>query len=581
MKNLFLKQCLFVVGFLLAIPSSFAHLSVKDQPHCVLLGPKPSLIVKFKNLRSILGNKGLSAQELAHLSTPGIIVTGSRPMSGGAYVINFAVQRDLQGTASSLKEIAPTCYMKKDLDQIIEHIKIQNPNVEEIFPNRLLRLLDLASTPIKVPFTSSIDTNRQWNLSDPPPGVNVMPAWEISQGNPNTVIAILDSGILKNDSLDRNVLPGVSFVNNGEFSKGAVPSCDASCEGYNHGTHVAGIVAATGVRAYSERIYGVSPASKVLPVNIFTKFENGPCGQGESCLMGYTSDEVDALNWLSGTHFDGLPEAPPVVGVNMSLGGEGACEKTEQEAFDRMMDLNVSIAVAAGNENTNASESAPANCNGVIPVAATDVKGHRATYSNWGSKVKIAAPGGDWWNQIYSTVLEDYEYMAGTSMACPHVAGVFALIYSIDPTLSTARVADLIQSTATPFPKTSDNYISCNGARSCGAGIINAYTVSTATLNQAPKLVFDPEVTISSNEGGSAVVSWTSASWSPAQKTPLRYTVKLNGAEVPSCKDLSGTRCLLNGLLPGVAYMVNISVTDYRGISSPVSSNPKSMTSIP
>src|SRR5262249_55880305 len=145
------------------------------------------------------------------------------------------------------------------------------------------------------------------------------------------------------------------------------PSCDSSCRAHFHGTHVAGIVSASGVLAYGESIYGVAPTSKILPVNVFTKFTNPlDCGgvAKTPCLRNATADLINALNWLNGQNFAGLPNAPYVTTVNVSLEATGVCVVPLQEVMNQLFTKNISIAVAAGNGNTNAANVTPANCGG-------------------------------------------------------------------------------------------------------------------------------------------------------------------------------------------------------------------------
>src|SRR6185436_19051177 len=110
----------------------------------------------------------------------------------------------------------------------------------------------------------------------------------------------------------------------------------------------------------------------------------------------------------------------------------------------------------AGNENQNVSNSNPANCSGVVAIAAVNRSGGRAFYSNYGTLVSVAAPGGDTSssasNGILSTLnsgtttpgADSYAFYQGTSMATPHVSGVAALLYAVKPTITPDQVASTL-----------------------------------------------------------------------------------------------------------------------------------------
>ena len=161
----------------------------------------------------------------------------------------------------------------------------------------------------------------------------------------------------------------------------------------------------------------------------------------------------------------------------MSLGGSGSCSTAEQIAISGAISRGTVVVVAAGNSNADTSGFSPASCSGVIAVAAVGSDGKRASFSNYGSIVDIAAPGVG----ILSTlntgtttpVGPAYVSYSGTSMATPHVSGVVALMLSQNPSLTPAQVEAKIKTAGmyTPFP---GGTCDTNSAKSCGAGIINA-----------------------------------------------------------------------------------------------------------
>ena len=149
--------------------------------------------------------------------------------------------------------------------------------------------------------------------------------------------------------------------------------------------------------------------------------------------------------------------------VNISLGGTGAAAtRRTQNAINAAVAAGTVVVVAAGNSNANAANFTPANCANVITVAATGHTGKRAYYSNYGTSVEIAAPGGDagLGKTILSTLntgttvpgADTYANYQGTSMATPHVVGVVSLMLSVNPSLTPAQVTTMLRSSCDAVP---------------------------------------------------------------------------------------------------------------------------------
>ncbi|MBB5205094.1 serine protease [Inhella inkyongensis] len=326
----------------------------------------------------------------------------------------------------------------------------------------------------------------QWDLSDPTGGINAPKAWDISQGSGSRV-AVLDTGVLAHADIAANLLPGYDMISNstnaqdgggrdsnasdpGDWAAAGVCGTDKPAQNSSwHGTHVAGTIAAVGNN--SAGISGVAPKAKIVPVRVL-----GRCG------IGASSDVADGIVWAVGGQVGSLPlNANPVRILNLSLGSESACGSTMQTAIDYARGKDALVVVAAGNDGQDANLESPANCKGVMAVAATNKVGGRSSYSNFGSNVDIAAPGGD---ATYGNVLslsntgtmgpvaDAMAWMRGTSMAAPHVAGVAALMLATNSLLKADDTEYLMKATARKFPGT------CSG---CGTGILDAEAaVSTA-----------------------------------------------------------------------------------------------------
>ena len=313
---------------------------------------------------------------------------------------------------------------------------------------------------------------QQWNLHDAK-GISTPEAWATTQGSGVTV-AVIDSGIVKHPDLDANVLPGYDFItepsiardgngrdadptDQGNWEEAGVCAADSEASESNwHGTHVAGSIAA--IMNNKRGIAGVAPNAKILPLRAL-----GMCG-------GYDSDIADAMVWAAGGTVEGVPaNTHPAQIINLSLGGEGTCPATYSKAIAEVNKRGAILVVAAGNDNQDTSKIAPANCGGSIVVGSTNQKGQRSDFSNYGKIVDVSAPG----DGIMSTVDlgttvstgAGYTEYDGTSMAAPQVAGIIALMKSVDPSLTADRAKQVLKQSAKP--------LTCD-VNACGAGIANA-----------------------------------------------------------------------------------------------------------
>ena len=357
----------------------------------------------------------------------------------------------------------------------------QDPNIEYAEPDLLLQA---QLTP------NDSRYNEQWHYFEPIGGLNLPQAWDNVSGA-GVVVAVLDTGYRPHADLADNILPGYDFISDPvSGNDGDGRDADAQdpgdwinageCGGFPidipsswHGTHVAGTIAAVTDNAIG--VAGTAFNAKILPVRVL-----GKCG-------GSISDVTDAIIWASGGRVRGLPKnTTPAHVINLSLGGEGECGNTFQAAIDAARANGSTVVVAAGNASRDAINDSPANCEGVITVAATDRSGGLAWYSNFGDAVEVSAPGGDVSvtpaNGVLSTlnsgttvpVEDSYNFYQGTSMATPHIAGLAALLYEAAPGIDPDDVAELITATARPFPVPCDD---------CGAGIADAAAAVTAALS--------------------------------------------------------------------------------------------------
>jgi serine protease len=416
-----------------------------------------------------------------------------------------ATMRALRATANGANVLQLNRTMSLDeARQLAAELKSRDANVEYAEPDRIMVPL---ATPTDPSYT------QQWDLYEATGGINAPAAWDKSTGA-GINVAVIDTGYRPHADLSGQILQGHDFISTTTIANdGSGRDTDASDPGdwtpagscgtgvpaadqhsSWHGTHVAGTIAAKTNNGLG--IAGIAYNAKIVPARVL-----GRCG-------GYTSDIADAMIWASGGTVTGVPaNANKARVLNLSLGGTGACDTTTQNAINSARSRGAVVVVAAGNSNTNAINSNPANCSGVITVAATNRAGGKASYSNYGTNVTISAPGGDNGAGILSTlnsgtttpVSDNYAYYMGTSMATPHVAGVVALMLSANPNLTPDDVAAKLKSTARAFPA------ACSG---CGAGIVNAAAAVNAALGSTTTTT-TPTWTVCAAENGTCSFTGT------------------------------------------------------------------------
>jgi len=407
----------------------------------------------------------------------GIGIAPMRTLATGASLI----RTDTKLNTAAMKELA------------IELMK--DPSVIAVEPDLLKQKTMVPSDP---------GYAQQWHYKNGPGGINLEPAWDITDGD-GIVVAVLDTGITPHTDLDANILPGYDFIIDQEVSvdgdgRDANPNDPGDwhageCNIFGipedsswHGTHVAGTIAAATNNASG--VAGVAHGAKVQPVRVL-----GKCG-------GYTSDIIDAVTWASGGSVTGVPDnATPAEVINLSLGGSGACSVAEQTAFDAARARGTTVVIAAGNSGGDVANFSPANCDNVIAVSAVGPTGTLASYSNFGPKIDVAAPGGSGAQPAADNILSTlnlglqgqegpgYAWMAGTSMAAPHVAGVVALMQSAATTPKTpAEIEKILVNTAHVGGLPGG----CSWANPCGSGIVDARH-AVAVANGSEPLPPDPQ----------------------------------------------------------------------------------------
>ncbi len=293
---------------------------------------------------------------------------------------------------------------------------------------------------IKIHKFNDPDYDKLWGLNNtvkPGYDINVESVWEnYTTGNPDVIVCVVDEGVdIKHEDLAENCLPESEHFSAVQGVVKLVPG--------EHGTHVAGTIAAVGNNGVG--IAGIAGGDKskgqsgvkILSCQIFAG-TSGSTDEGSARAIKEGADRGAVISQNSwGYQFDADGDGK-LTGSELEKAKNTKAKEVHKAAIDYFIknagyDENGQqvgpmaggvVFFAAGND---ASEyGAPAEYESVVAVGSIDSEGRRSTFSNYGSWVDIAAPG----TAIYSTVPGGYKSMNGTSMSCPHVSGVAALVVS-------------------------------------------------------------------------------------------------------------------------------------------------------
>jgi len=294
-------------------------------------------------------------------------------------------------------------------------VKMVNPEYRIDLPQvKIEPVVDLARAGSVSAMISDPLASEQYSLKL----VNAEQAWETNSGNANIKVAVVDTGVdLNHPDLKSKIVPG----------KNIVDPAKEPLDDDGHGTHCAGIAAATVDNG--EGVAGMGNKVSVMPVKVL------------SYGSGNESTIAAGITWAADNGANV---------ITMSIGLYRS-SKLIEDALQYALDKNVVLVASAGNNNSEYSVHLPSTYPGVIEVAATDAQDKKASYSNYGKKVSVAAPG----SAIISTLPtyetrkpKNYGKLSGTSMAAPHVAGLAALILSKNPNLKYTEVTKIIEGSA-------------------------------------------------------------------------------------------------------------------------------------
>ncbi|MCX6606720.1 MAG: S8 family serine peptidase, partial [Acidobacteria bacterium] len=324
--------------------------------------------------------------------------------------------------------------------EVLEQLS-QHPDVEYVEPDYILTASKFPNDPL----FANLWGLRNTVLSGA--DISATLAWDITTGSKGVMVGIIDTGVdFTHPDLTANVwtAPRAFTVTVGGSQ---TVTCAAGTRGFNaitkacvpmddngHGTHVAGTIAGAGNNGSG--VTGINWTGAVLPLKFL-----------DASGSGSTSNAILAIDFAVQ-----LKQQFPTEGVLKNGGGGGGSSQALETAIGQANTAGMLFVAAAGNEaaNNDTTGSFPANSEqaNVISVASTDQLDGLSSFSNYGLKVHLAAPG----SKIVSTFLNgQYATMSGTSMATPHVAGAAALVLSACGSLDTAGLKRVLLQTVDPL----------------------------------------------------------------------------------------------------------------------------------
>ncbi len=307
------------------------------------------------------------------------------------------------------------------------------------------------------------------------PVIHTPEAWTVIKGEQGSVvIAVVDGGTqiahedlaanLWTNEFESNGVTGVDDDNNGFIddvsgwnfanNTGNPTGLISMPFNANHGTHTGGLISA--VSDNQVGVAGISWNAKLMAINAGDEIVDNSIRYGYEGILYAAANGADI--------------------ISCSWGRGGGASRFEQEVIDSVSALGAVVIAAAGNNNSDLPFF-PASYNHVLSVAATNTSDQRASFSNYGTQVDVAAPG--------LSVLSTFNYgtygtASGTSMACPIVAGVVGLVKTKNPFWSGIQAAEQVRVTADNIDAVNPLY-----AGMLGQGRVNA---ARALLESQPSI---------------------------------------------------------------------------------------------
>ncbi|MFH1319877.1 MAG: S8 family serine peptidase [Bacteroidota bacterium] len=367
---------------------------------------------------------------------------------------------------------------KYDIKKIHKPFILDNPKLQKTYliefgkttmANNLIeefKQLDFIDYSEKVPnyqlfYTPNDLHTNQWYL----PQIQAESAWDISTGSDSVIVAIVDNAV---STIHEDLIDNL-WVNPGEIDGNSIdddgngytddingydvadydndPNPPTPTDGtFAHGTHCAGITSAA--TDNSTGIASIGFKAKIMAVKSSTDASGGL-----SLAAAYLGVQYAIT---AGADI-----------ISMSWGG-GAYSQTYQNLFTQAHNNGIVLIAAAGNSNTTIPHY-PSAYNNVISVGSTNSSDSKSWFSNYGTTIDVMAPGSNIWSCLAGST-SSYGYKSGTSMACPLVSGLAALMLAKNPYLTPDDLEACLKGSCDNIDAQNPSYIGL-----IGAGRINAY----------------------------------------------------------------------------------------------------------
>ena len=340
--------------------------------------------------------------------------------------------------------------------------------IEEDYPAKLIDPVEGAGEEGKGENPTAGDNIVRPMLEDTAELVGAKTVWSWGFTGAGWYVAILDTGIRRSHQFfsGKNIIeacrakgrdgvgpsgdcPNGLAIQNGT---GSAVHYASTYEGWDHGTHVAGI--ATG--DYGS-LSGIAKDANIIAIKIFSKFPAGDCG-GSPCVLSWSSDTIAGLEYVYS-----LRGRYNISSANLSLGGgsyNSACNSSSYKAaIDLLRSVGIATVIATGNNGYCNFVSSPACVSTSVAVGSSTKSDLESSFNNWHKTMqRLFAPG----SSIYSatgTSDSSYESWSGTSMATPHVSGAWALLKQAIPRASVSDILNALRKKGVGIKSVCDGWL--------------------------------------------------------------------------------------------------------------------------